>query len=131
MMNLISTLGPGRDEDKFDKWKKKIRMTLKSEVEAMAEFAIKLPAVSRVLANIPTYMIFDDHEITDDWFITQRWKNQTLGAHILGRDIIRNGLMAYAIFQDWGNAPEEYVPIKQNGRRSLEFNTTYQADPFD
>jgi hypothetical protein len=32
-----------------------------------------LPAVRRFLANIPTYMIFDDHEITDDWNITREW----------------------------------------------------------
>jgi phosphodiesterase/alkaline phosphatase D-like protein len=30
-----------------------------------------LPKVRRVLANIPTYMIFDDHDITDDWNITE------------------------------------------------------------
>ena len=25
------------------------------------------PKVARALANIPTYMMFDDHEVTDDW----------------------------------------------------------------
>ena len=33
-----------------------------------------LPAIRRILANIPTYMIFDDHEITDDWNLTPQWK---------------------------------------------------------
>jgi PhoD-like phosphatase len=95
--------------EKFEKWKKGLLKTIRDEIKQMAAFADSLPKVSRVLANIPTYMIFDDHEVTDDWYITQRWKNQTLGAaHPLGRDIIRNGMMAYAIFQDWGNVPDEY-----------------------
>jgi PhoD-like phosphatase len=115
--NLVSAEGSelrqvfaaGFAGDVFAKWKKNTLRTLRDELKQMSAFADTLPLVSRVLANIPTYMIFDDHEITDDWYITQRWKNQTLGAaHPLGRDIIRNGMMAYAVFQDWGNVPDEY-----------------------
>jgi len=96
--------------EKFVKWKEKIRSAMRKELREIASFASTLPLVSRVMANVPCYMIFDDHEITDDWYITQRWKNQVLSKP-LGRDIIRNGLMAYAVFQDWGNVPDEYVPI--------------------
>ena len=39
----------------------------RKEIEQLERARRVLPAVRRVLANIPTYMIFDDHEITDDW----------------------------------------------------------------
>ena len=63
-----------------------------------------LPKVRRILANIPTYMVFDDHEITDDWNITPGWAKKTRG-NSLGRAVVRNGLAAFAVFQYWGNDP--------------------------
>lgn len=97
------------DTDKRKKWLDKRRQELKGQLRNIVRFFETLPKASRVLANIPTYMMFDDHEITDDWYITKHWNNEVLSKP-LGRDIIRNGLMAYAVFQDWGNAPNEYAP---------------------
>ena len=84
-------------------------LKLKKELRELANFADGLPNVSRLLANVPSYMIFDDHEVTDDWYLNRRWKNEVLSKR-LGRDVIRNGLMAYAVFQDWGNVPAQYKP---------------------
>jgi hypothetical protein len=66
-----------------------------------------LPAVRRVLANIPTYMIFDDHEITDDWNITNEWY-ENVRASKCGKQVVANGLAAYWAFQGWGNDPALY-----------------------
>lgn len=66
-----------------------------------------LPQVRRMLANIPTYMMFDDHEVTDDWNLTPKWVKETR-ANALGRAIIRNGLAAFVLFQAWGNDPLAY-----------------------
>jgi len=60
--------------------------------------------VRRALANVSTYMMFDDHEITDDWYISAGWKHQVL-SNSLGRSIIRDGLLAYMLMQGWGNDP--------------------------
>src|SRR5262249_3590207 len=68
-----------------------------------------LPRVRRLLANVPTYMVFDDHEISDDWNLTPRWAKQTR-ANALGRAVIRNGLAACTLFQSWGNDPLAYRP---------------------
>ena len=84
-------------------------LKLKKELRELVNFADGLPNVSRLLANVPSYMIFDDHEVTDDWYLNQRWKNEVLSKR-LGRDVIRNGLMAYTVFQDWGNVPGQYKP---------------------
>ncbi|WP_346236782.1 hypothetical protein ABDK00_013925 [Niabella insulamsoli] len=95
------------NHEKFKKWRSEIKASLFDEILNIAAFMSKLPAVSRVLANVPTYMIMDDHEVTDDWCITQRWNNQVLSKPF-GRDIIRNAMMAYTVFQDWGNTPDDY-----------------------
>ena len=67
-----------------------------------------VPHAQRVLANVATYMIFDDHEVTDDWNLTQQWRNR-VNTSPLGRAVIRNALMTYALFQGWGNDPKQFA----------------------
>ena len=74
---------------------------------AVAQFIASVPRVARVLANTSTMMIFDDHEITDDWYLSAPWRTRVLVAP-LGRAIIRNGLMAYTVFQATGNDPTQW-----------------------
>jgi hypothetical protein len=76
--------------------------------DAVMSFARSLGKVRRALANMPTYMIFDDHEITDDWFMNRRFcqkvvPNDPGSPNGLGMRIILNGLTAYALCQGWGN----------------------------
>jgi hypothetical protein len=71
------------------------------------EFLLGLGKVQRVLANVPTYMIFDDHDLTDDFFLNPLWRHRVLGS-ALGQVILTNGMLAYALFQDWGNDPRRY-----------------------
>ena len=49
-------------------------------------------------------MIFDDHEVTDDWNLSPLWRDRVMTTS-LGVTIVRNALLAYALFQDWGNDP--------------------------
>jgi len=81
------------------------------------KFRNGLAKVRRALANIPTYMIFDDHEITDDWYVSKVWRDQVLTSP-LGRTAVRNGLLAYTLFQGWGNDPKLFqknVPSPTGG----------------
>jgi hypothetical protein len=94
--------------DKLKAWIKEKQHILKDEIAQVKKFYDSLPKVSRLLANVATYMMMDDHEVTDDWNMTQRWRNEVLSKPF-GRDIIRNAMMAYSIFQDWGNVPDEYL----------------------
>lgn len=71
------------------------------------EFRETLPAVKRGLANIPTYMIFDDHDVTDDWNLDQQWQKETT-ASPLGTRLITCALYAYWLFQAWGNDPDSF-----------------------
>jgi hypothetical protein len=72
-------------------------------------FQKTLPKVRRALANIPTYMICDDHDVTDDWNMTIGFCNAVYAsANGLGRRIVQNALVAYALCQLWGNTPEQF-----------------------
>ena len=66
-----------------------------------------LAKVRRVLANVSTLMIFDDHDVTDDWNLNPSWRDRVYTSP-LGKAIVRNALMAYALFQDWGNRADRY-----------------------
>ena len=73
----------------------------------VVQFHSTVKKVRRALANVPTAMIFDDHEITDDWNMTRDFCDNVYGGD-RGFRIIQNGLAAYALCQHWGNAPEQF-----------------------
>jgi len=67
----------------------------------------------RVMANISTYMMFDDHEISDDWNLTE--KNQIqFRTNPLSKRIQANGLAAYWACQGWGNNPSAFSGKDKN-----------------
>lgn len=78
------------------------------EQKAIHGFVEGLPRVQRLLAHIPTYMMFDDHDVTDDWNLTRGWEETAYG-HPLSRRIIGNALAGYWLCQGWGNAPERFA----------------------
>jgi hypothetical protein len=72
-------------------------------------FGETLPYARRLLANIPTYMIFDDHDVTDDWNLRGSWEKNVRKSPT-GRRIVANALTAYWAFQAWGNNPDGFQP---------------------
>jgi hypothetical protein len=100
-------LTPAEKTKKIASLKSQSRDQYDDELPHFIEFRTKLPFVRRVLANVPVLMIMDDHEVTDDWYITKAWKNGVLTS-TLGVNILRNALMAYTLFQDWGNDSVKY-----------------------
>ncbi len=64
-------------------------------------------SVRRLLANIPVYMIFDDHEVTDDWNLNPAWEAKIYG-NPFARRMVSNALAAYWAFQGWGNDPDKF-----------------------
>lgn len=69
-------------------------------------FRLGLAQAARAMAHLPTLMIFDDHDVTDDWNLSARWE-QTAYGHPFSRRIIGNALIAYLLCQGWGNNPDE------------------------
>ncbi|VXC47928.1 conserved hypothetical protein [Pseudomonas sp. 8Z] len=83
-----------------------------SERQHIEAFAQSLGQVARVLAHLPTLMIFDDHDVTDDWNLSARWE-QTAYSHPFSKRIIGNALLAYLLCQGWGNQPDAFAePLK-------------------
>lgn len=79
------------------------------QLEPIRAFAQGLPQVQRALAGVPVYMIFDDHDITDDWNLSRAWEESAYG-HPLSKRIIGNALIAYFLCQGWGNVPWQFPP---------------------
>jgi hypothetical protein len=75
--------------------------------ERLDRTRISLWKVRRLLANIPTYMMFDDHDVTDDWNLDRKWVTRVSKSDC-GSQVIANALIAYAVFQAWGNEPNKY-----------------------
>jgi hypothetical protein len=74
-----------------------------------------LPYARRALANVSTLMMFDDHEVTDDWTTTRKWVTNVRKL-ALGRDVMTNGMAAYLLFQDLGNDVHRYDNDSPNAR---------------
>ena len=77
------------------------------ESKALAGFRRDLPGCARLLAHVQTLMIFDDHDITDDWNLSAKWETTAYG-HPFSRRIVGNALIAYMLCQGWGNRPDVF-----------------------
>jgi hypothetical protein len=96
-MVSVAELGVGRGALALRKYLK--------ETRALERTRRALPRVRRLFANIPTYMIFDDHDVTDDWNVTRAWRDAVRDSPT-GRRVVANALAAFWAFQGWGNDPD-------------------------
>ncbi|GAB3283616.1 alkaline phosphatase family protein [Parahaliea aestuarii] len=89
----------GLDQEEQDLYRK--------QDDAVEGFAEGLAAVQRLFAHIPVAMIFDDHDVTDDWNLTRGWEESAYG-HPFSSRVIGNALLAYLLCQGWGNSPDAF-----------------------
>lgn len=75
------------------------------EWDNLLVFKAGLSKVRRLMAHLPTYMMFDDHDVTDDWNLTAKWEEAAYG-HTFSKRIIGNALIGYTLFQGLGNNPQ-------------------------
>lgn len=80
------------------------------------------PHTRQALASLPTYMIFDDHEIDNNWNNTPGWRAEMLEK---GKEqVIIDGMVAYWVFQGWGNIEQRgttqhpLLHIMEEGQKS-------------
>lgn len=91
----------------------------RAEAAALSGFRADLPQAARVMANQPTLMIFDDHDVTDDWNLSAKWES-TAYEHPFSRRIVGNALVAYAVCQGWGNDPDALAAVIPAAERVAE-----------
>jgi hypothetical protein len=62
------------------------------------------PAIRWLLANVPTAMVFDDHEVHDDWNISEAWLRD-IWRRPWWEERITGAYMSYWVYQHLGNIP--------------------------
>ncbi|WP_417819948.1 alkaline phosphatase family protein [Terasakiella sp.] len=77
------------------------------EKKILDRFVEGLPQVRRLMAHLPVAMIFDDHDVTDDWNLNRQWEEAVYN-HPFSKRMIGNSLSAYFICQGWGNNPDKF-----------------------
>ena len=96
------------------------------------------PANRWLLSTLPSLMIFDDHDIRDDWNTSIEWKQQ-MEATSWWHERIVSGLGSYWVYQHLGNlSPEErakdelWQAVSGEGSRggSGEVDITDRVDAF-
>jgi PhoD-like phosphatase len=60
------------------------------------------PVIRWLLSTLPSAMIFDDHDIRDDWNTSQQWKEE-MEATDWWHERIVSGLASYWVYQHLGN----------------------------
>ena len=96
------------------------------------------PEVRWLLSTVPSCMIFDDHDVIDDWNTSEAWLNQ-MRATPWWRERILSGLMSYWVHQHLGNlSPAElaadglYAAVREteDGTEALrDFASRADTDP--
>jgi hypothetical protein len=67
------------------------------------------PEVRWLFATVPSVMIFDDHEIIDDWNTSASWRSD-MSAQPWWAERIASGLASYWVYQHLGNlGPDELL----------------------
>jgi PhoD-like phosphatase len=65
------------------------------------------PTIRWLLSTVPSAMIFDDHDVHDDWNTSVEWVTEMRGTGWWDRRI-QGGFMSYLVYQHWGNlSPRE------------------------
>ncbi|QLH21460.1 alkaline phosphatase D family protein [Streptomyces sp. Rer75] len=96
------------------------------------------PEVRWLLSTVPSCMIFDDHDVIDDWNTSEAWLNR-MRTTPWWRERILSGLMSYWVHQHLGNlSPAElaadglYAAVRdsEDGTEALRaFAARADADP--
>ena len=64
------------------------------------------PPIRWLLSTVPSAMIFDDHDVIDDWNTSLEWVETMRATDWWDRRIV-GGFMSYVLYQHWGNlAPD-------------------------
>ena len=77
------------------------------------------PEVRWLLSTVPVAMIFDDHDVRDDWNTSAVWRAE-MREKPWWRDRVRSALASYWIYQHLGNLTPDEVAADPDARKILE-----------
>jgi PhoD-like phosphatase len=64
------------------------------------------PPIRWLLSTVPSAMIFDDHDVIDDWNTSLEWVQEMRATDWWDRRVV-GGFMGYVLYQHWGNLSPE------------------------
>jgi phosphodiesterase/alkaline phosphatase D-like protein len=76
------------------------------------------PEIRWLMSTVPTAMIFDDHDIRDDWNTSEAWRAE-VNAKPWWRDRIHAGLASYWVYQHLGNLGPDELAGNEDYQRLL------------
>jgi phosphodiesterase/alkaline phosphatase D-like protein len=77
------------------------------------------PEIRWLMSTVPTAMIFDDHDVRDDWNTSAAWRD-AMRAKPWWRERVRAGLASYWVYQHLGNLPSDALASDAYYRKVLE-----------
>ncbi len=90
-----------------------------NEIQELLDTKFTIRSYGVVKSCVPAYELCDDHDVTDDWFINEKWMTRLLDPHQkfdkksehseLGCLIVSNAIHAYALVQAVGNFPDAFA----------------------
>jgi PhoD-like phosphatase len=78
------------------------------------------PPIRWLLSTVPSAMIFDDHDVIDDWNTSAAWVAAMRATDWWDRRIV-GAFMAYVLYQHWGNLPPDTLEQEEIYRRVREY----------
>jgi len=121
------TLWDYLDPDDAAKVPEEFLEAFRQQAVDIKKFATGLTPVRRAMAHIPVYMIFDDHDVTDDWNLNRGWEQAAYG-HPFSKRIIGNALIAYWLCQGWGNNAAAFETIYESSHSVFDNTDDIAAD---
>jgi phosphodiesterase/alkaline phosphatase D-like protein len=77
------------------------------------------PEIRWIMSTVPTAMIFDDHDVRDDWNTSAAWREQ-MRATSWWRERIRSALASYWVYQHIGNLSADELAADPDFARITE-----------
>ncbi|MBI2699531.1 phosphodiesterase [Mycobacterium gordonae] len=87
-----------------------------AEYERLYRHSWSDPEIRWLMSTVPTAMIFDDHDIRDDWNTSASWRAD-MKHQPWWRDRIRAGLASYWVYQHLGNLSPAELADDEDYRR--------------
>ena len=99
------------------------------EKVVIESFSNNLSKTARAMAHVPVYMIFDDHDVSDDWNLTRSWE-EAVYDHPLSKRMIGNALFGYWLCQGLGNNIDVFEPLIDSVKQTLLTDSLRKHDEF-
>ena len=119
----------------LDEFEENIPDIWEESVGQAEHFGATVPYVRRVWANVATYTMFDDHEVTDNWYVDRDVADRLLGmprgasAMWVWRRVVRRSARPPSWIRPAKNASSAVLMPTSGGWAPLQERPRHRGDP--